>query len=361
MLFWEFLSEIEEADYAERQALVDSFIVAVDSFPKPLTGWEEAIYIYQGNFAQIVQVPGDHNGWNPETDVMTWIDSTDFYYLEKSYPQDARLDYKFKIGSNWFLDPLNPRTVGGGFGPNSELVMPEFVDPPEIEYYEDIEHGTVLQTTFTSEIMGNSRTVRIYLPPGYDSGDSFPSIYVHDGGEYVTLASMVNVLDYCIHNDICAPVLAVFINPVDRNAEYWLNDDFRRFMVEEMVPYIDGQYKTSADPSKRAVLGASLGGLTSIFIAYEHPEVFGLSAGHSSAFQINNNYMINMMASGLVEPIKIYLDVGTFESLLDENQQMQDVLESRGYDYVYNEWNDGHSWGNWRGHIDNILEYFFSN
>jgi enterochelin esterase-like enzyme len=69
--------------------------------------------------------------------------------------------------------------------------------------------------------------------------------------------------------------------------------------------------------------------------------------------------MINTMASGLVQPIKIYLDVGTFELLLDANQQMRDVLASREYDFLYNEWNDGHSWGNWRGHIDNILEYFF--
>ena len=357
--FWDFLAQIEATEFDQRQALVDSFMAAIDTLSKPFTENIFVVYLYQNDQTAPVQVPGDHNNWNPEAHVMTWIDSTDLYYLHEVFPADSRLDYKFKIGSNWVLDPLNPRTVTGGFGPNSELVMPDFVDPLEILEYPEIPHGTLLTTTFTSDILNNSRTVRVYLPPSYNSGENFPSIYVHDGGEYVSLASMVNVLDYCINHNICEPVIAVFVDPVDRNAEYWLNDDFRRFFVEEMVPYIDGQYNTLNDPARRAMMGCSLGGLTSFFISYEHPEVFGLCAGHSSAFQVENGWMINEMQSGEVKSIEFYFDVGTFESLLDDNQQMRDVLESKGYEFLYNEWNDGHSWGNWRGHIDNILQRFF--
>jgi enterochelin esterase family protein len=166
-------------------------------------------------------------------------------------------------------------------------------------------------------------------------------------------------LDYCIHYGICEPVIAVFVDPDNRNTEYWLDEDFKQFFVEEMVPWIDSQYNTVNNPARRAMMGPSLGGITSFFIVYNNPEVFGLCAGQSSAFWIEGGVMITWIEAGDVELIKFYLDCGTFESLLEGNQMMRDVLEAKGYDYVYNEWHDGHSWGNWRGHIDNILETFF--
>ncbi len=356
-----FLAQLDSTAPAQRQALVDSFMVAVDSLPKPLVEDTLAVFVYLGNPSSPPRMPGDYNEWNPAADTMVWVDSTNFYYHCEYFPGDARLDYKFIIGNNWILDPLNPRTVTGGFGPNSELAMPDFVDPPEILEYPDLEHGTILTTTFHSEILNNTRTVRIYLPPDYSySGQYYPAIYVHDGGEYLSLASMDNVLDYCIAHDFCQPVIAVFIDPVNRNEEYWLNDDFRRFMVEEMVPYIDGQYHTHADPEHRATMGASLGGVTSIYLAYENPETFGLAGGQSSALWINDDQMIQAIENGPAVPVKFYLDCGTFEtSNLEDNRRLSEALAAQNYFYLYNEYHDGHSWGNWRGHIDNILETLF--
>jgi len=356
-----FLDQIAAAPYASRQALVDSFMAAIDSLPKPFVEESCAVFIYQGNPSAPPEVPGDYNGWDPNVDAMIRIDSTNFCYHREYLPLDARTDYKFIVNGNWILDPLNPRTVTGGFGPNSELVMPAFIDPPEIQPDSSLEAGVILTTNFTSQIMGNTRTLHIYLPPGYSSGsESYPSIYVNDGGEYISLGSIDHVLDYCIGHNLARPLIAVLVDPVNRNVEYWLNDDYRRFIVEELVLYIDAQYRTLTSPENRAIMGASLGGVTSFYIAYSNPEIFGCAGGHSSALWINDGQMIAMIQNGENRPIRFYLDCGTFEtSNLQDNQTLRDVLQAKGYDFIYYEFHDGHSWGNWRGHIDNILEAFF--
>ncbi len=364
IIFSDFLDQIDSTDVEDRQALVDSFlaeIVASEDYGFPLVHDSLAVYLYTTD-DNVVKVPGDHNGWNPDSDPMTNIEGTDLFYRQKIFPRDARLDYKFHSDGTWLLDPRNPRTVVGGYGPNSELVMPDFVDPPEILYYPEIEHGTIDQFTFTSEILGNTRTVRVYMPPDYDGNDNnFPSIYVHDGGEYISLADMDNVLDFCISEQICEPVIAVFVDPVNRNSEYWLNDDFRQMFIEELVPHIDDNYRTINDPERRAVMGASLGGITSVFLAHRHPDIFGMAGGHSSALWIEDEVLINEIEEAEATTNKYYLDVGTFEgnTFLNNNRRLRDIFISHGNEVLYQEWNDGHSWGNWRGHIDDILGFFF--
>ena len=51
---------------------------------------------------------------------------------------------------NWILNPLNPRQVSGGFGQNSELAMPEYTDPPEIEFDPEIPRGAMYDTHFSA-------------------------------------------------------------------------------------------------------------------------------------------------------------------------------------------------------------------
>ena len=69
-----------------------------------------------------------------------------------------------------------------------------------------------------------------------------PMVLVQDGGEYITLASMVNVLDNMIHEERIPPVVAVFVPPVDRNYEYYLNADYERVLLEEILPFINESY-----------------------------------------------------------------------------------------------------------------------
>src|SRR5258706_6594972 len=67
------------------------------------------------------------------------------------------------------------------------------------------------------------------------------------------------------------PFIMVFLDPKDRMKEYWANDKWADFVANEVVPEIDRRYHTIQNRDGRATLGASLGGITSLWIGPEHP------------------------------------------------------------------------------------------
>ncbi len=358
--FQDFIRRVQAAPQTQRSALVDSFMSAV-----PVSPYREqdtlCHYIYRGNAAS-VSAPGDANGWNPALFSMAQLSTTNLWYLTKTFPREARLDYKLVLnGSNWILDPRNPYQVSGGFGPNSELRMPGYVPPPEIEFYSNIPHGVLRDTTFFDSALGNTRTIRMYLPPSYDTTNGrFPVVLFHDGLEYLTLAKANNVLDYLIAQRRISPVIAVFVPAVRRREEYAtsLQNQFTGFIVDDVMRWVDGRYRTRTDPAGRAVLGSSDGGNISLWLGYAHPEVFGNVAALSS------NVEPNVSAGYQNSPalaLKLYLDLGTYDIpvLIPRLQAFLPILRTKGYDFVFREIHDGHSWGNWRGHIDDALEIFF--
>src|SRR2546428_210720 len=93
-------------------------------------------------------------------------------------------------------------------------------------------------------------------PASLRSGDGaaqrFPTLYVHDGGEYLTRARLATVLDNLLHSREIPPLIAVMVDPVDRAREYWANEDYGRFTEEELLPYIDEHYRTLAQREARA-------------------------------------------------------------------------------------------------------------
>jgi enterochelin esterase family protein len=327
----------------------------------PYTESDTLVHFVYNSTAQSVSMAGDATGWNPNK-VFTHIPGSTFWYYSTSYEADARLDYKLVInGSSWILDPKNPHTCAGGFGPNSELRMPAYVAPPEINYINTIPHGTLKDTVFSSYILGNSRLVRVYLPPGYPSGsDAYPVILFHDGPEYLSLGNTNNILDYLISEHLMVPVIGIFVPPVDRTAEYAGNkiDKFTDFIITELMPKMDTRYKTSRDPAKRAMAGASDGGNISLYIGMKHPEQFGKIAAQSSDVipAISQTF-----SNGPKLNLELFIDIGTYDIaiLIPMVHGLRDILQAKGYTYQFREWHEGHSWGNWKGHLRLPLLQFF--
>ncbi len=357
--FQSFIDRLTALPVYQRQAVVDSFMNAGHTFP--YTENETLVHFIYNAPAQSMAIAGDATGWNPAL-IMLTFQGTTFWYFSCNYESDARLDYKFvKDGSDWILDPLNPRTCVGGYGPNSELRMPAYVSPPEIVYYNNIPHGTVKDTLFNSTILGNSRTVKVYLPPDYSTSQSeYPVILFHDGLEYITLGSALNVLDYLIAHRLITPVIAVFVPPVDRTAEYAGSkiDIFTGFIVTELMPDIDSRYRTRNDPSVRATIGASNGGNISLYIGLNHPENFGRIAAQSSNVQ-------PVISSGFSTPpkknLELYIDIGKYDIpvLIPMVNNLAQILTTNGYTHIYHLWHEGHSWGNWKAHLALPLMQFF--
>jgi enterochelin esterase family protein len=358
--FQSFVDELNLLPSDQRQSVVDSFLTVNPN--SPFTESDTlAHFFYTGN-VQSVGVPGDATGWDPGTDVMSHIDGTNFWYFTGIYENEARLDYKYVTnGSNWILDPRNPNTVSGGYGPNSELAMPAYIQPPEIEYDPTLPHGVIFDTSFFSSALGNSRQIKVYTPPDYgQETKEYPVILFHDGPDYLELGDAKNVLDYLIGYDLIDPVIAVFVPAVNRNEEYHgnLKEEYTEFVVTDVMGWVDSKYTTVTDPHFRAVAGASDGGNISLWIGMNRPEVFGRIAAYSSNVitEISDG-----LQNGPMLDLEFYLDIGTYDIgiLIPLVHNLKQILDERGYQYIYHEWHEGHSWGNWRAHIDNALQFFF--
>jgi len=353
-------ARINSAPESRRQFMVDSFLTLVGDFPHFEN--DTTVYLLYHGSANEVSVAGDANGWNEENSPLKRLSTTDLWYRMERYESDARLDYKLVVDKQWILDPRNPYTVSGGFGPNSELRMPAYEPPTEIIPQNAIPHGRLVDTTFSSSALGNSRPVRIYLPPGYDQSSSgCPLVLFHDGLDYITLARATDVMDNLIHDGRIPPLIAVFVPPVNRTAEYAGSsiDDYARFIARTVIPAIDGSYRTLQNPASRAVIGSSNGGNIALYLAMTYPDVFG-NAGAQSSNIIGDIFM--GFRDGAQLPLRrIYLDLGTYDIpiLIPLVRSFIPILQSRGYTYRYNEVHEGHSWGSWRARIDDMLEYFF--
>ncbi len=348
-------------DQTQRQNTVDSFMNVIHHIGIPyLENDTIANFIYKGN-ASSVHIAGDFSFWSPDGHALSNLQGTDFWYSTQKYEANARLDYKVIVNGNWILDPLNPNQILGGFGPNSELAMPNYIQPWEIHDLDNVGHGRLETFSINSTIMNASYTIHVYLPPQYDDNLLYPTVYVQDGGEYIGLANADHIIDNLLDSALVSPMIGVFVVPNERNSEYAgsARNNYTRFFVEELVPYIDEQYNTIPEAKARAVLGDSFGGNISALISFKHPDIFGNCGLHSGAFQ-QNNFEANDLVLGEKKDIKVASVWGTYEGSLTQNMRtVRNSLAAKGYDLYSKELPEGHSWGLWRATIDDLLKFFF--
>ncbi len=361
-VFGAFYDRISVAPLLQRPAIADSFLSTLPQCPI-VEDNSIVTFVFSGNVTKM-NIPGINFSWDTSNCPMRRIIGTDFWFYQTHMLPDARQEYKFLInGVAWINDPRNPDIVPYEFN-NSQIRMPEYVPPQENEFNPNIPHGQLHDTLFASTIMNNYRTIRVYVPPGYESGlyERYPVILFHDGQAFVNDGGANNVIDNLIAEHRIRPVIAVFVPPLQREREYAfdLTADFETFIVEEVMPMIDTKYRTILEPEYRAMAGSSYGGLISTQICYHHPENFGLCAPFSPSYFPKEMEVYNELVNGPKKDLRFYLDWGMYElSIMYCSYLLRDNLRYLGYDVLFNEWPDNHGMGNWRAHLDNMLEYFF--
>ena len=90
-------------------------------------------------------------------------------------------------------------------------------------------------------------------------------------------------------------------------------ENYEAYLITELKPRIDHEYRTLPEASHTAVMGSSLGGLCSLALAWDHPDIFGGAASLSGAFQVEQTNFLNEVLKGYQgppKPIRIYLDSG---------------------------------------------------
>ena len=368
----EFMAQLRSVcaleDPVRREELVSSLWKALGEAGRiPYVDGERVAFLDRGEADSLCFV-GDFNGWRIETRDAERIASSSVWIQEEQFPLDARLDYKIvRNQGQWLLDPENPAIQVGGFGPNSELFMPEYVPSRWVERREDVPRGSLSASQMLeSEALGPAVPFRVDVPADYAQLQDLPSIYVTDGHEYADddMGSMVIVLDNLIADRAIVPILAVFIDPRvgGRNAraeQYRMNARFARFVATELVPYVDRGYRSATNHGERAILGTSLGGLNSAYFAVEIPQTFGLIAIQSPAFQAASGTIIPRLREARLEDQKIHMSWGSFFDFGEGTKQVEAILRQKACTLRTLTASEGHSWGQWRAQLDDILVYFW--
>jgi len=337
----------------------------------PLVMGDSVAFFYKGTANSVVW-NGDFNGWNdnnPFPNSGKRLGLSDVWMLKTSFPADARLDYKIVVnGNNWILDPNNPNQQWGGAGPNSELRMPNWradVATQELATNKGTLSGNVVMN---STNLNYKIQYKVYTPFGYDNLSNLPVIYVTDGHEYSDqkMGAIISVMDYLIETEKIVPIIAVFVDPRNpdnlsqnkRMDELTINQSYLNFYKNELIPQIDTNFKTSVNAYSRAILGTSLGGLNSAYFGINGSDYFGLIGIHSPAFWYKPE-IYTLFENSEAKPLKIYMSTGVINDTEEGAMQMKQILTNKGYEFTYKEVNEGHSWGNWRALIDEVLLEFF--
>ena len=360
------LATVGIADPTQRTTALNNLWSTLQSAGQvPYAQDNQVAFLYRGSGSSVVW-PGDFNGWNSAASSWqgTQFPGTNLWIVEKTLPTDARLDYKVVVNGNWILDPANSLQMWGGFGPNSELRMPDYVFPQETVRQAGIPQGTLTgNITTASTHLGYSVNHRVYTPAGYDAENlsDLPVVYVTDGHEYAAdyLGSMVVVLDNLIAAGELQPTMAVFIDPRDPNnagnnrraSEYTGNANFANFVSDELVPLVDTNFRTQAIADARVILGTSYGGINSAYFGAMRSDVFGKIAVQSPA----SSSIFNQYGSlPLQDDLELFVTAGTINDG-GTGVSFTNLLNSQGYDYSFVQTNESHSWGQWRGLLDDIL------
>lgn len=345
----------EEKEKADRDLYPpESFERVKVAKASPVVEGEDVTFIYRGD-AKRVEVVGDFTGWSPAGLVLSDVPGSNSKFIRLKFPKTAHIEYKLIADGQWILDPLDPNKNNNGVGgENSNFSGPDYRPSPYASGRNELQ-GRLERLNVPGD---DKRKVQVYLPPGYaQSGARYPVLYMQDGTQFVELGRAAEVADRMISENRVEPFIIVFIDPVDRDREYWADDRFADWMANTLVPTVDSRYRTRAEREGRALTGASLGGTISVWTWLRHPELFARVGGQSSALQIDEGRVVTSLADLGDEarrkfPTRFYFDAGRFEPLiLDLGRRTNVMLRAKGYAVTYRESAVGHNYTAWRDRL----------
>jgi enterochelin esterase-like enzyme len=230
---------------------------------------------------------------------------------------------------------------------------------------------------FYSKFLNNKRDIIIWLPPSYHKSEkSYQLLIMHDGQNIMDPATSFAGVDWRVDETATRLIkthkIEEFIvvgvnNTPDRLEEYSNSEKGKNYMLflkDELIPYIDNNFRTLKGAENRGVMGSSLGGLISFLLCWNYPEVFGKGACLSSSFYFNNNLALQIAEGyqGEKKPVKLYIDHG--EDGLIEGQKMFALLSNKGFivgkdiDYFYAP-GAQHNEKEWANRLERPLKFLF--
>lgn len=264
-----------------------------------------------------------------------------------------------RVDGNRVLNDALP--IGYGYSrPCNQIVVPD----PTLPLNLDVPHGSVAMNYIDSKVTGKLERILVYLPPEYHTGeDRYPVLYLQHGhGEnetgWVDHGDVNFLADQLIAQGKAKPSIIVMCNGMlglkeEGGTHLAFTEGFERLLVEEVIPYIDGRYRTIADADHRAMAGLSMGSIQTSILTYKHPDLFryaGVFSGFVTDFISGyEEHLTPERLEAFKENYKVYFrGIGTEDSYRAHFEADTKLLEEWGVPSDIHYYEGGHLWGVWR-------------
>lgn len=248
--------------------------------------------------------------------------------------------------------------------------------------------------SMTSKILDSERKYSIYLPPDYETSErSYPVLYLlHGAGDdqtgWVQFGEVLRITDNAIKDGTATPMIIVMPDASTGQRGYFNQGDwhYEDFFFEELMPYVEQEYRIKGKKKYRAVAGLSMGGGGSFMYALHHPELFSsacpLSAytGPLTLEQLKTHMdrgekkysdkelkeyferhdavqLIGNMSKKDIASVRWYIDCGDDDFLFEGNSLVHIAMKKKEIAHEYRVRDGAHSWTYWRQSLPKVLAF----
>ena len=285
----------------------------------------------------------------------TWMGTTDG-------PMDEGFHYyNVKIDGGKFNDP-GTLNYYGSVRWESGIEIPA----KDQDFYalKNVPHGHVQQVLFPSPSTGTSRRAFVYTPPGYEKGKGkYPVLYLQHGwGEdetaWMNQGRANLIMDNLIAEGKIKPFIIVNTYGMTNEVKFgkireFKIEPFQTVLINELIPYIDANFRTLANKDNRAMAGLSMGGMETKMITLNNPDVFAyyglLSGGVYAPTDITDKSKVKL----------VFLSCGSKERP-DGVKKATEELKAAGFNAVsYVSEGTAHEFQTWRRSLYQLAPMLF--
>lgn len=281
--------------------------------------------------------------------------------------------YGFSVDGLRVADPGNPQ-VKPMRSPNTSIL--EIAgEPPLIHEVRDVPHGAVTVHDYYSEALKAWRRMHVYTPPGYArSGRNYPVLYLfHGAGDNDATWSVLGranvILDNLLAEKKAQPMIVAMPDGhpmagritgvpgpelMRKNLEAFAED-----ILQEVIPFVEKEYRVIKRPAARAVAGLSMGGGQSLHLGLNHPEMFGAVGGFSS-FVGDSKAAAFKIFESKKKPALIWTACGKDDFLIQNAKDLSENLKSHEIKHEFLITEGNHSWPVWRKYLAQFAPLLFT-
>jgi enterochelin esterase-like enzyme len=337
----------------------------------PLVDGERVTFVWQGD--KPPWLLSDFSGWEIEQAVQLTAAAPAVWVYETDLPRNAFIEYAYIIDPDMAdsndgrtPDPFNPRAKWNGINAtNHYFYMPETAPTPLVKRRRGVPQGRLTRHKIDPGELatGAKRDIFLYQPP---VDEPVPLLVVWDGRDYLKQAELPTIVNNLIADGQIRPLALAMVDNGRKNRflEYGVSDISLALVTEIVIPLAQKELNlidVHQQPGAYAILGASMGGLMALYAGWRLPHIFGHVLAQSGAYAIHEHEFViyPLIRFQPPPPIKIWLNVGTYDFLYDTSREMAQLLQKRGANVAYEEYVGGHNYYAWRDRLPNGLRLLF--